>query len=152
MISAQLSFQAAIIHKNEQRVFPSRPSNGAAVQRRSLSLCSSLISCVKSASPFWREARVRVRRSSGRPEASTPVITWRKLGENLRCRNGSNRRGSLGRKLHLNLTNARMVPPPFGARLIQAPFVPTPFNCCKPGGSRFSDSMTRSTNVYRNYC
>ena len=36
-----------------------------------------------------RARRVPARRSSGRPEASTPVITWRKLGENLRCRNGS---------------------------------------------------------------
>ena len=76
-----------------------------AVQRRCRPTATLLVAhaCVKSASPFWREARVRVRRSSGRPEASTSVITWRKLGENLRCRNGSRKRLTWA-KLHLNLT------------------------------------------------
>ena len=78
-------------------------SNAAAVQRPAV--CSSLANILrlKLASPFWREARVHVRRSSGRPEASTSVITWRKLGENLRCRNGSRKRLTWA-KLHLNLT------------------------------------------------
>ena len=62
--------QAAIIPKNERSTSlqgrpTALPSNGP--------LFSSLISCVKSASPFWREARVHVRCSSGQPEASMAV-------------------------------------------------------------------------------
>ena len=56
-------------------VFPTRYSNC----RNFFSLC-----CARARAPCYN-----VRHSPGRPEASTPVITWRKLGENLRCRNGS---------------------------------------------------------------